>query len=129
MAVVLRLRKKCSGERGPDEPAGEKANQGAFLVVGDRAELTGATDVAGSRSGARAGRDMAELIVEWAANVGERRRSCLVRVQGERARLRAQVSRGRWASGARALKGRGRAEVVGECADVGASTVGAWARG
>jgi hypothetical protein len=28
-----------------------------------------------------------------------------------------------------ALKGRGRAEVAGERADVGASTAGAWARG
>jgi hypothetical protein len=28
--AVLRLRKKCSGERGPDKPEGEKANQGAF---------------------------------------------------------------------------------------------------
>jgi hypothetical protein len=49
-----------------------------------------------------------------------------MRVQGERdgesARLRAQISRGKWASGARALKGRGRAEVAGDRADVGAVT-------
>jgi hypothetical protein len=34
------------------------------------------------------------------------------------------VSRGRWASGARALKGRGRAEVAEERTNVGASTAG-----
>jgi hypothetical protein len=43
------------------------------------------------------------------------------RAQGERARLRAQVSGGKWASRARGLKGRGRAKVAEECADVGAS--------
>jgi hypothetical protein len=63
--TVLWLRKKCSGERGPDEPEGEKANQGAFQVAGDRAELTGVTDTAGSPT----------TTVEWAADVGERRRS------------------------------------------------------
>jgi hypothetical protein len=30
MAVALRLHKKCSDEHGPDEPEGEKVNQGAF---------------------------------------------------------------------------------------------------
>jgi hypothetical protein len=39
------------------------------------------------------------------------------------------MSRGKWASGAQALKGRGRAEVVGDCADMGASMAGAWAGG
>jgi hypothetical protein len=43
--------------------------------------------------------------------------------------MRAQISRGKWASGVRALKGRGREEVAGERVDVGASTAGAWARG
>jgi hypothetical protein len=51
-----------------------------------------------------------------------------VRVQGERggerAQLRAQVSRGKWASGVRALKARGRAEVARERADMGASMAG-----
>jgi hypothetical protein len=65
--AVLWLRKKCSGERRPDEPEGEKANQGAFQVAGDRAELTGATDAAGSSM----------VTVERAVDVGERRRSCL----------------------------------------------------
>jgi hypothetical protein len=39
------------------------------------------------------------------------------------------MSRGKWASGVRALKGRGSEEVAGERADVGASMAGAWARG
>jgi hypothetical protein len=72
-------------------------------------------------------------VVERAANFGERRRSSLVHVQGkeggERAQLRAQVSRGKFASRVRALKGRGREEVAGERADVDASTAGTWARG
>jgi hypothetical protein len=119
MVAVLRRRKECSGERGPDEPEGEKANHGAFQVVGDRAELTKETDAAGSPT----------VTVERTTDIGKRRRSCLVRVQGERARLRAQVSTGRWASGERALKRRGRAEVARNCEDVGASTTGAWVGG
>jgi hypothetical protein len=46
--VILQLRKKCSSERGMVELEGEKANQGAFQVAGDRAELTEATNAAGS---------------------------------------------------------------------------------
>jgi hypothetical protein len=43
---------------------------------------------------------------------------------GERAQLRAQMSRGKWASGAWGLKGLERAEVAGEREVVGASTLG-----
>jgi hypothetical protein len=39
------------------------------------------------------------------------------------------VSRGKWASGVHALKGRGHEEVAREHADVGTSTAGTWARG
>jgi hypothetical protein len=71
--------------------------------------------------------------MERAANFGERRWSSLVRVQGERggerARLKAQVSRGKWVSWVWALKGRGREEVAGERADVGVSTARTWAIG
>jgi hypothetical protein len=63
----LRLHRKNSGERGPGGPEGLGANRGAFQVVGDRPELTGATDAAGSST----------VTVEWAADVGERRRNCL----------------------------------------------------
>jgi hypothetical protein len=38
--------------------------------------------------------------------------------------LRAQMSRVKWASRVRALKGQGRAEVAGKRADVGASMAG-----
>jgi hypothetical protein len=57
----------------------------------------------------------------WMRAQGER--------EGESARLRAQMSRGKWASAVRALKGRGRAMGAGDGADVGASTAGAWAGG
>jgi hypothetical protein len=67
MAAVLRLRKKCSGERRPDKPEGDRANQGAFQVVGNMAELIGATDTMGGST----------ATVEWVADVSERRRSCL----------------------------------------------------
>jgi hypothetical protein len=72
-------------------------------VAGDRAELTGATNVAGSST----------VTVERAADVGERWQNCLGARAGreresESARLRAQMSKGEWASGARGLKGRGR---------------------
>jgi hypothetical protein len=43
----LRLRKKCSGERGPDEPEQKRANQGVSRVADGEAELTEATDAAG----------------------------------------------------------------------------------
>jgi hypothetical protein len=56
--AVLRLRKKCFGERGPDKPEGEKANQGAFQVAGDRAELTEVTNTAGGGGGFHGDRRM-----------------------------------------------------------------------
>jgi hypothetical protein len=89
-------------------------NRGVFQVAGDRAELTGATDAAGSST----------ATVERAADVGERWWNCQGARAGrereresESARLRAQMSRGKWASsskGARACgngrrtRGRGR---------------------
>jgi hypothetical protein len=57
---------------------------------------------------------------------GERRRSylvaCVERERGERVRLRAQVSRGTWASDVRLLKRRGLENVAGGRAVMGAST-------
>jgi hypothetical protein len=47
---------------------------------------------------------------------------------GERARLWAQMNRGNWKSGVRALKGRGRAEVAKNREVVGASTTGVHGR-
>jgi hypothetical protein len=43
MMVALRLRKKCSGERGPDEPEGERMNRRVSRAAGDAAELTEGT--------------------------------------------------------------------------------------
>jgi hypothetical protein len=40
----LRLRKKCSGERGPSKPGREKANQRVSRVANGETELTKATD-------------------------------------------------------------------------------------
>jgi hypothetical protein len=50
----------------------------------------------------------------------ERERECLAEGANEQ---------GKWASGAHALKGRGRAVVVGKRADVDASMAEAWAGG
>jgi hypothetical protein len=46
--VELRLHRRNSGEHGPGGLEGLGANRGVFQVAGDRAELTGATDAAGS---------------------------------------------------------------------------------
>jgi hypothetical protein len=50
--VELRLHRRNSSERGPGELEGLGANLRVFQVAGDRAELTGATDVAGSSTAA-----------------------------------------------------------------------------
>jgi hypothetical protein len=71
--------------------------------------------------------------VERAADVGERRRNCLGGHAGRERERECSTEdaneQGKWASGAHALKGRGRAEVAGERADMGASTTGTWAGG
>jgi hypothetical protein len=64
----LRLHRKNSGERGPGRLEGLGANRGVFHVAGDRAELTGATDVAGCSM----------ATIEQAADVGGWWRSSLV---------------------------------------------------
>jgi hypothetical protein len=73
----LRLHRKNSGERGPGGLEGLGASRGVFQVAGDSAELTGATDVAGSST----------AIVERVADVGGRWQGsgCARRVR-ERAR-------------------------------------------
>jgi hypothetical protein len=45
----LQLRKKCSGERGLDEPEGERTNRRVSRVANGEAELTGATDATGTQ--------------------------------------------------------------------------------
>jgi hypothetical protein len=49
--------------------------------------------------------------------------------EGQESSTEGTSEQGKWASGARGLKGRGHAEVTGERADVGASMAGTWARG
>jgi hypothetical protein len=58
----LRLHRNISGERGQGGLEGLGANRGVFQMVGDRAELTGATYTAGSST----------ATVERAADVGGR---------------------------------------------------------
>jgi hypothetical protein len=48
MVAELWLHRRNSGERGTGGLEGLGANRGVFQVVGDRAELTGAIDTAGS---------------------------------------------------------------------------------
>jgi hypothetical protein len=85
----LRLRKKCSGERGPDELEQKRANQGVSRVADGKAELTEVTDAA--------------------AAFGERRWSCLVaragRERGRGSSAEGANEQGKWAIGVRALKG------------------------
>jgi hypothetical protein len=92
MVVELRLHRKNSGERGPGGLEELGANRGVFQVVGDRVELTGATDATGSCT----------ATVERAVDVGGWWQSSLVtraeRERGRGGRLRAQMSEGRWAS-------------------------------
>jgi hypothetical protein len=51
----LRLRKKCSCERGPGKPQREKANRRVSRVAGDAAVLTKAMDATGTQRRSRNG--------------------------------------------------------------------------
>jgi hypothetical protein len=95
----LQLRKKRSGERGPGKSERGRANQRASRVADGEAELTAATNGARARRRSQNGR--------W--STVSHGGATLLRAQsergGERVRLRAQLSRGKWASGARGSKG------------------------
>jgi hypothetical protein len=97
--VELRLHRKNSGECGPGGLDGLGANRGAFQLAGDRAELTGATNGAGSPT----------MTVERVAGVGEQRRNYLVartgRERGRESSAEDANEQGKWASEAWALKG------------------------
>jgi hypothetical protein len=73
----LRLRKKCSGERGSGKPGREKANRSVSRVAGDVAVLTEATD----RRGLNVGRGTTVVF-------SERRRSLSSRVHRVREEAR-----------------------------------------
>jgi hypothetical protein len=51
----LRLRKKCSDERGPVKPEGERTNQGVSRVAKGEAKLIGATDATRAQRRSRNG--------------------------------------------------------------------------
>jgi hypothetical protein len=95
----LWLRKNCSNERGPGKPGREKANRRVSRVAGGEAELTEATDGARARRRSQNGRwsSVSGGGATWSRGQSER--------GGERVRLRAQVSKGKWASGAQGSKG------------------------
>jgi hypothetical protein len=77
MVAELRLHRKISGERVQGGLEGLGANRGVFQVAGDRAELTRATDAAGSSI----------VSIERAADIGGRwRGSGRARRARERAR-------------------------------------------
>jgi hypothetical protein len=88
-AAGLRLRKKCSVERGPSKPEEERANQRVSRVADSEAELTEATDGARARRRSQNGRrsTVGGGGALWSRALSER--------EGERVRLRAQVSEGR----------------------------------
>jgi hypothetical protein len=126
-AAGLRLRKKRSGERGPGKPKRGRANQRVSRVADGKVELTEATDRAWARRRSQNGRQSTAggggVLWSCAQSEGE----------GERVRLRVQVSGGRCASGARGSKGvrtcgggrrsRGRGRLHG-----GGTWAGGWGR-
>jgi hypothetical protein len=95
MVEGLRLRKKRSGERGLGKPERGRSNQRVSRVDDGKAELTEATDGAWARRQSQNGR---QSMVGGGGALWSRAQS---KRGGERVRLRAQVSGGRWASGAR----------------------------
>jgi hypothetical protein len=112
----LRLHKKRSGERGPGNSERRRANQRASRVDDGETELTAATNGAQARWRSQNGRrsSVSGSGATWSRPQSER--------GGERVRLRAQVSRGKWASAVRLLKWCGLENVAGERVVVGAST-------
>jgi hypothetical protein len=88
----LRPRKKRSGERGPGKPERGRANQRVSRVADGKAELTEAKGRAWARRRSQNGRQstVGGGGALWSCAQSER--------EGERVRLRAQVSGGRWES-------------------------------
>jgi hypothetical protein len=130
MVAELRLHMKNSDEGGPGGPEGMGANRGVFQVAGDRAELTGATDVAGSPT----------AIVEQTVDVGERQQNCLgahagrvrgrecsaegANEQGEVGERGAGSKQARACGGGRGLRGRGHVHGGGMGGRLGTRTDG-----
>jgi hypothetical protein len=95
----LWLRKMCSGKRRPGKPEREKANRRVSRVADSEAKLTEAKDGARARRRSQNGRWSSVSCggATWSRAQSER--------GGERVWLRAQVSGGKCASGARGSKG------------------------
>jgi hypothetical protein len=116
--VGLRLRKNCSCEREPDEPERERAHRRVSRAADSEAELTVARDRARTQRWPQNGKRSTTGGGGALCTRGQSER------EGERVWQRAQMSKGRLASRARAQKGRGRRDVAEERVDVGASTAG-----
>jgi hypothetical protein len=129
MAAGLRLRKKRSGERGPDAVGKERAHRRVSRAADSKVELTMALDRARARQRPRNR--------QW-SSAGGGEAPC-TRGQSERVWQRAQMSKGRWASRARGSKGaraqgrgkrtRGRGRVHGgEIVGERLGTIDRWGR-
>jgi hypothetical protein len=100
-AVGLRLRKNCSGERGPGAAGRERAHRRVSRVADGKAKLTVALDRARAQ---RRPRNKRWTSAGGGRALGSRGQS---EREGEGAGQMAQMREGRWASRARGL-GRGR---------------------
>jgi hypothetical protein len=98
-AAGLRLRKKRSGERGPDVAGKEMAHRRVSRAADSKAELTVALDGARARRRPRNRQWSSAGGGEAPCTRGQSER------EGERVWQRAQMSEGRWASRARGSKG------------------------
>ena len=109
----LWLQGKDSGERGPGKLEGLVVNREVSRIADGEVELTEATGAGLTAAVERTTGFSEQRLSYLDARTGrERGRGCSSEGTNEQ---------GKWASGVRALKGSGRAEVAGKCVDVGAS--------
>jgi hypothetical protein len=101
VAVGLRLREDCSGERGPDETQRERVHRRVSRAADSKAELTVALDEARTRRWPQNRQQSTAGGGGASCTCGQSER------EGERVWQKAQMSEGRWASRAR-VRGRGR---------------------
>jgi hypothetical protein len=114
----------CSDERGPDAAGRERAHRRVSRAADSKAELTVALD------GARARRRPQNMQWSSAGGGGALCSRGQSEREGERVWQTTQMREGRGRAGRGAQKGRGRTDVAGERAVVGASTAGrSWAGG
>jgi hypothetical protein len=120
----LRLRKKCSGERGPDKTERERANRGVSQVADGEAELTEATDGERARRRSPVSGDRTCLV----ACVGqERGRESSAEGASERGEVGEQRAASKWARArerGRRTRGHGRVHDEGHGQEVGDGLTG-----